>query len=53
VRGRRLLIFKDGDRIRLVAWQRKDATYWISNTLLQTISKSDMIAIARAAKPLS
>jgi polyisoprenyl-teichoic acid--peptidoglycan teichoic acid transferase len=52
-RGRRLMIFKDGSRVRLVAWQTKDATYWISNTLLQTISKDDMLAIARAAKPLS
>jgi hypothetical protein len=47
------MIYKDGDRVRLIAWQTKDATYWISNTLLQTISKSDMLAIARAAKPLS
>ncbi len=39
IHGRKLLIFKDGDRIRLVAWQTKDATYWISNTLLQSISK--------------
>jgi LCP family protein required for cell wall assembly len=53
VHGRKLMIFKDGDRIRLVAWQTKDATYWVSNTLLQSISKNDMIAIARAAKPLS
>jgi LCP family protein required for cell wall assembly len=53
VRGRKLMIFKDGQRIRLVAWQTKDATYWVSNTLLQSIGKRDMIAIARAAKPLS
>jgi polyisoprenyl-teichoic acid--peptidoglycan teichoic acid transferase len=51
--GRRMMVFKDGARVRLVAWQTKDATYWISNTLLQTISKDDMLAIARAAKPLS
>jgi hypothetical protein len=51
--GRRLMVFKDGPRTRLVAWQTKGATYWISNTLLQTISKNDMLAIARAAKPLS
>ena len=51
--GRRLMVFKDGARVRLVAWQTKDATYWISNTLLQTISKSDMLAIARACRPLS
>jgi LCP family protein required for cell wall assembly len=52
VHGRKLMIFKDGDRIRLVAWQTKDATYWVSNTLLQGISKSDMIGIARGTKPL-
>jgi LCP family protein required for cell wall assembly len=53
VRGRKLMIYEDGDRIRLVAWQTKDATYWVSNTLLQSISKRDMIDIARNAKPLS
>jgi LCP family protein required for cell wall assembly len=51
--GRKFMIYTDGDRIRLVAWQTKNASYWISNTLLQTISKSDMLAIARTAKPLS
>jgi LCP family protein required for cell wall assembly len=50
--GHKFLIFTDGDRVRLIAWQTKDATYWISNTLLQTISKGDMLAIARTAKPL-
>ena len=50
--GRKFMIFKDGKRVRLVAWQTKDATYWISNTLLQTISRDDMLAIARACKPL-
>ncbi|MEA2410000.1 MAG: polyisoprenyl-teichoic acid--peptidoglycan teichoic acid transferase [Thermoleophilaceae bacterium] len=51
--GRKLMIFTDGARVRLVAWQTKGATYWISNTLLQTVSKKDMLAIAGAAKPLS
>jgi hypothetical protein len=51
--GRRMMVFKDGPRVRLVAWQTKGGTYWIANTLLQTLSKSDMLAIARACKPLS
>ena len=51
-RGRKFMIFKDGDRVRLVAWQTKDATYWVSNTLLQTLSKNDMLAIARSCKSL-
>ena len=50
--GRKFMIFKDGKRVRLVAWQTKDATYWVSNTLLQTISKNDMLSIARACKSL-
>jgi LCP family protein required for cell wall assembly len=50
--GRKFKVYKDGKRVRLVAWQTKDASYWISNTLLQTISKDDMLAIARACKPL-
>jgi LCP family protein required for cell wall assembly len=51
--GREYKLYYDGDRLRLVAWQTKDATYWVSNTLLQTISERDMLAIARASKPLS
>jgi hypothetical protein len=51
-KGHKFMIYKDGKRVRLVAWQTKDASYWISNTLLQTISKSDMLAIARSCKPL-
>jgi hypothetical protein len=50
--GRKFMVFKDASRVRLVAWQTKGGTYWISNTLLQTISKNDMLAIARACKPL-
>jgi LCP family protein required for cell wall assembly len=51
--GRKLEIFNDGDRVRLVAWREKDAVYWVSNTLLQSLSKREMINIARTAKPLS
>jgi hypothetical protein len=42
----------DGDRVRLVAWKTNDAVYWVSNTLLQTLSKSQMLTIARTARPL-
>jgi hypothetical protein len=33
-----------------VAWQTPKATYWISNTLLQTLDKKQMMAIARSTK---
>ena len=45
-------LFYDGDRLRLVAWREKDAVYWVSNTLLQSLSEREMIDIARYTKPL-
>ena len=41
-----------GDRLRLVAWRTRKAVYWVSNTLLQTLSERQMLAIARSARPL-
>jgi LCP family protein required for cell wall assembly len=49
---RKLELFYDGDRLRLVAWREKDAVYWVSNTLLQSLTTRQMINIARTAKPL-
>ncbi|HWI71793.1 MAG TPA: LCP family protein [Baekduia sp.] len=46
VRGRRLLLFKSGSRLRYVAWKRKDAVYWVSNSLQMTLSNAQMLAIA-------
>jgi LCP family protein required for cell wall assembly len=51
--GKQFEIFYDGDRIRLVAWRERDAVYWVSNTLLQTISRKQMLAIAKSARALS
>ncbi len=42
----------DGDRLRLVAWRTRRAVYWISNTLLQTLSERQMLAIARSTRRL-
>jgi CRISPR/Cas system-associated endoribonuclease Cas2 len=50
--GRQYDIYMDGDRVRLVAWRTDSAVYWVSNTLLQTLSKKQMLEIARTAKSL-
>jgi hypothetical protein len=42
----------DGDRLRLVAWRTKKAVYWVSNTLLLTLSQRQMLAIARSTRTL-
>jgi LCP family protein required for cell wall assembly len=48
ISGRSYDLFFDGDRLRLVAWRAGRARYWVSNTLLQTLSNQQMLAIARA-----
>jgi hypothetical protein len=45
-------IFTDGDRVRLVAWHTDQGSYWVANTLLQTLSKKQMLDIASTAKTL-
>jgi polyisoprenyl-teichoic acid--peptidoglycan teichoic acid transferase len=42
----------DGDRLRLVAWRTRKAVYWVANTLLQTLSERQMLAIARSTRRL-
>ena len=42
----------DGDRLRLVAWRTDQGVYWVSNTLLQTLSERQMLDIARSARSL-
>ena len=49
--GRRTFeLHYDGDRLRLVAWRTRKAVYWISNTLLQSLSERQMLAIARTTR---
>ena len=51
--GRRVFeLHYDGDRLRLVAWRTRKAVYWVSNTLLQTLTKRQMLAIARSTRLL-
>ena len=45
-------IFYDGDRVRLVAWRTPEGVYWVSNTLLQTLSRSQMLTIASTTRVL-
>jgi hypothetical protein len=51
--GRRIYeLAYDGDRLRLVAWHTAKAVYWISNTLLLSLSEKQMLAIARSVRAL-
>jgi LCP family protein required for cell wall assembly len=46
--GRQYKLFFNGDRLQLVAWKTNHAVYWISNTLLQTLSTKEMLGVARS-----
>jgi polyisoprenyl-teichoic acid--peptidoglycan teichoic acid transferase len=48
VNGRKLMLFRDGSRLRLVAWRTDNAVYWVSNTLLRSLTNRQMIGIARS-----
>ena len=50
--GRKLMVFRDGKRVRLVAWRTRKAVYWISNTLTQSLSSQQMIGIAASLRRL-
>ncbi|MGI8624333.1 MAG: LCP family protein [Solirubrobacteraceae bacterium] len=48
VDGRKLLVYYDGRKVRLVAWRTRRGVYYIHNTLARTESKSRLVAIARS-----
>jgi LCP family protein required for cell wall assembly len=52
-KGRRFDLYFNGAHLHVVALREKDASYWVSNTLLDKLSNETMLAIARSLKPLS
>jgi len=48
VDGRKLQLYYDGRRLRLVAWRTRRAVYWTSNTLSQSLNQRQMLAIAES-----
>jgi LCP family protein required for cell wall assembly len=50
--GRKFDLYFDGDRLRLVAWRTPKGVYWVSNTLLQSLSVREMLQIASSTRAL-
>lgn len=48
INGREYEIFAESGRIKLIAWQRGENSYWISNDLLQGLSNDQMVGMARS-----
>ncbi len=52
VDGRKYKFFYAGDRLRVISWRTNKGVYWVSNTLLQSLSKKQMLEIARTSRTL-
>jgi polyisoprenyl-teichoic acid--peptidoglycan teichoic acid transferase len=50
--GRTYELFYDGSRLKLVAWRSRRGSYWVSNTLLRTLTTKQMMAMARSLRSL-
>lgn len=48
--GRTYLVYYDGDRIARIAFKTRHAAYWLSNTLLRSLSNTKMRAIAHSLR---
>lgn len=46
--GREYLIYTDSGQIKIVAWHRGESTYWISNSLQQSLTNKQMMGIAES-----
>ena len=49
---RKMMVYRDGKRIRLVAWRTPRAVYWVANTLTRSLSNQQMLGIAGSLRKL-
>ena len=50
--GIRYMFFADGSHIHVIAWRHAGALYWVTNTLLEDLTNTQMLQIARSAHVL-
>lgn len=46
-------IFLDGDRIRSISWHDGENSYWLSNSLLQTLTNDEMLGMVRSMRSIT
>jgi len=52
IHGRVFSLYYSGPHLHMVVLRENGATYWVINTVLDTLSNSTMLAIARGLQPL-
>jgi LCP family protein required for cell wall assembly len=53
IKGRQASFYFNGSDLHMIALSENGATYWVVNTLLDSLSPQTMVAIAKGLKPLS
>ena len=53
IKGRRYELHYTGPKLHMVVLREGEATYWVVNTLLNSLSNETMLAIAKGLKPLA
>ncbi|MFT4034085.1 MAG: LCP family protein [Patulibacter sp.] len=48
--GRKLVVYRTGNRYRLVAWRTPNGVYWVSNTVSNLLTNAQMLDIAANLK---
>ena len=51
--GRRLLLFYDGSKLRMIGWKTPRGAYYVTNTIGRKISNARLIAIASSLRRLN
>jgi LCP family protein required for cell wall assembly len=52
IKGREYDLYFNGSKLHMVVLRGEEASYWVVNTLLDSISNETMIAIAKGLRPL-
>jgi LCP family protein required for cell wall assembly len=53
VGGRTYYLFYEASNLRMVAWYQNNAVYWVRNTLTDSVSNGEMLAIAEQTSPFT
>ena len=53
IHGRTFDLYYSGPNLNMVVLRENGATYWVVNTLLDSLSNETMLAIAKSLRPLA
>jgi hypothetical protein len=53
IKGRTFTLYYTGSNLHMVVLRVHDKSYWVVNTLLDSLSNETMLAIATGLKPLT